>query len=254
MEIWIMGKETKIAWADSTVNAWIGCAKVGPECLNCYAEAQEKRFGRAVWGVNTPRYKTITAEGSARKLNREAAEAGKRSRVFMSSESDFFDAHPDCVPWRKEWWDIVKECKNLDWLILSKRTQLIPSMVPPDFYSGEYRHVNLGGSVGVKASLSRLDDLRAVPDWGGLRFVSAEPLLEPLGTINLSKIDWIIVGGESTPSNRFRPMQEDWVQEIKDQAEAQGTVFFFKQDAARQGKHSHEFQGKQHYNLPMFNG
>ena len=249
-----MAVETKISWTDSTINAWIGCHKVSPECLNCYAETQEKRYGRAKWGKDTPRYKTITAEKSARALNREAIRSGTRTKVFMSSLSDFFDAHPDCVPWRAEWWKIVRECKNLDWLILTKRTQLIPSMVPEDFYSGEYSHVHLGGSVGVKASLSRLDDLRAVPDWGGIRWSSMEPLLEALGTVNLSKIEWVIVGGESTPSNRFRPMQEDWVQEIKDQAEAQGTVFFFKQDAARQGKHSHEFQGKQHYNLPMFNG
>jgi len=247
-----MGIESKIEWTDNTVNAWIGCAKVSSECLNCYAETQEKRFGRAKWGTDVPRYKTITAEESARTMNRDAKEAGVRTKVFMSSLSDFFDKHPDCVPWRAEWWKIVKECKNLDWLILTKRTNLIQSMLPDDFFSGEYSHVHLGGSVGVKASLPRLDDLRAIPDWGGIRWSSMEPLLEPLGTVNLSKIEWIIVGGESTVGNKFRPMEDAWVEEIRTQAEAQGTVFFFKQDAARQGCHSDEFKGEKHKRFPLF--
>jgi len=246
-----MGTKTAISWTQSTINAWIGCVKVGTECLNCYAETQERRFKRAVWGRHAPRYKTLTAEKTARDLNREAQATGKRIRVFMSSESDFFEDNPQVAPWRAEWWQIVKECTHLDWLILTKRSKEIKDMVPPDFYDGSYSHVHLGVSVGVKASLFRLDDLRALPDWGGIRWVSAEPLLESLGEINLNRIEWIIVGGESTVGNKFRPMEDAWVQEIKDQCESKGVVFFFKQNAARQGCHSDRFKGRTFLALPM---
>lgn len=249
-----MGNKTTISWTEATINAWIGCVKISKECERCYAETQEKRYKRAVWGKDKPRYKTKTSEKAAYKLNRKALKKGVRIRVFMSSLSDFFEDNPQVAPWRARWWKIVKECRNIDWLILTKRGNKVQSMLPEDFYSGAYKHVHLGVSVGMKSSIFRLDDLRAVPDWGGIRFVSAEPLLESLGAIDLTGFKWVIVGGESTVGNSFRPMLETWVQDIKDQCEAQGATFFFKQDAARQGCHSDEFRGKRYLELPMFQG
>jgi protein gp37 len=249
-----MAVTTKISWTNHTVNAWIGCAKISPECARCYAEADNNRFKRAVWGVGKKRYKTLGAKDNAFAYDRAAAKSGTRMRVFLSSMSDFFEDHPSLPEWRAEWWKIVKECKNLDWLVLTKRTNLIPSMLPDDFYDGEYSHVHLGGSVGVKSSLKRLDELRAVKDWGGIRWTSMEPLLEDLGTVNFEKIKWAIVGGESTVGNDFRPMNIEWVENIERQCGEQGTTFFFKQDAARQGQHSHEFKGEVRMALPMFQG
>lgn len=249
-----MAKKTAISWTESTINAWIGCAKYGEECRNCYAANMEKRFKRAIWGVDARRYKTKGAEKAAYELDKKAKKEGRRIRVFMSSMSDFFENHKDVLGWRERWWQIVKECNNIDWLILTKRSEHIKSMVPIDFYSGSYKHVNLGVSVGIKKSLKRLDDLRALDDWGGLRFTSMEPLLEDLGAVNLAAINWVIVGGESTASNGFRVMEDSWVESIKRQCEEQGAVFFFKQSSGRQGTHSHEFKGKKYLELPMFNG
>jgi protein gp37 len=249
-----MANTTAISWTDATVNAWIGCTKISPECARCYAEADNKRFKRAVWGLNKFRYKTKGARKQAVSLNRRAAQRGQRIRVFLSSMSDFFEDHAQVASWREEFWEIIKKCTNVDWLILTKRSDKILGMLPKDFFDGGYTHVQLGTSVGVKSSLKRLDDLRAIPDWGGIRWTSMEPLLESLGTVNFDQIKWAIVGGESTVGNDFRPMEDTWVDEIKQQCERQGTTFFFKQNAARQGQHCHQFRGKTYMELPMFRG
>lgn len=247
-----MAKTTKISWCDHTINPWIGCFKVSKECQKCYAETQEKRYGRAVWGKTAPRYKTKTSEAKVREFNRAAAKDGVKRTVFCASLSDFFEENQQVLPWREEWWDIIKDCNSLNWLILTKRDKCIQSMVPVDFYSGAYKHVNLGVSVGIQESLSRLDSLRQVPDWGGLRWTSMEPLLESLGSPDLSKIDWAIVGGESTPDNKFTVMQDDWVEEIKAACEKHGTTFHFKQNSARAGRHVQTFRGQTYLNWPKF--
>lgn len=88
-----MGADTKIAWCDDTVNLWVGCNKVGPGCLNCYAEARAKRFYPTLelWGPGTPRLWCHGWRGSLRKLHRRALREGRRRVVFINSQSDFFE-------------------------------------------------------------------------------------------------------------------------------------------------------------------
>lgn len=147
------------------------------------------------------------------------------TRVFTCSWSDFF--HPDADPWRLEAWEIVRDCPNLIFQILTKRPELVPARLPRDWGDG-YPNVWLGVSVENPAFLHRMDLLRQIP--AAIRFVSAEPLLAPLGDLNLTNFHWVIVGGESGPG--FRPMDHAWAREIRDQCQREHVAFFFKQSAA----------------------
>lgn len=247
-----MAKETEISWTDHTINPWIGCNRVSEECRNCYAATMEGRYGRAVWGKATPRYLTKGAEKQAYALNRSAERNGVRKKTFCASMSDFFEDHAEVAETRKKWWKIIKDCTNLDWLVLTKRSHKIAEFLPEDFFSGQYSHVNLGVSVGVRTSMIRLDHLRAIPDWGGLRWVSMEPLLESLNGVDLTNIAWAVVGGETTVGNDFRVMQESWVDEIRDACKTHGATFFFKQTSGRNGTTEKTFKGEQIYHFPKF--
>lgn len=247
-----MARDTEISWTDHTINPWIGCFRISRECQNCYAATIESRYQRAEWGKNATRYHTKTAEKTARRLNRAAQEDGVRRKIFCASMSDFFEDNPQVEQWRKDWWTIIKECDSLDWLVLTKRSDKIAGFLPEDFTSGQYTHVNLGVSVGVASSTHRLDDLRSLPDWGGLRWVSMEPLLESLAGVDLTRIDWAIVGGETTVGNDFTQMQDAWVDEIKDACAKYGSTFFFKQTSGRNGTTIKTFRGVQYYDFPQF--
>ena len=127
-----MGQVTGIEWCHHTYNPWIGCTKVSPACDHCYAEAQEDaRYGRVEWGG--PRRRTSEATRRAPyRWDREAAAAGERRRVFCMSLGDFWDNQvPD--EWRTEALNMIRQCRNLDWLILTKRPQNIIKMLPPDW-------------------------------------------------------------------------------------------------------------------------
>jgi protein gp37 len=159
------------------------------------------------------------------KWNEQAAREGRRFRVFTSSWTDFF--HADADPWRAEAWHIIRETPNLDYQILTKRPGRIAYNLPPDWGEG-YPNVWLGVSIESKDYLWRIDTLRKIS--ARVRFLSLEPLLEDLGTLNLSGVDWVIVGGESGPG--FRPMHLAWAHAILDQCRKAGIPFFFKQRSA----------------------
>jgi protein gp37 len=109
------------------------------------------------------------------KWDRRAGQAGVRERVFTCSMSDFF--HEGADAWRPEAWQIIRSCRNLDWLILTKRPELVAGRLPADWGEG-YPNFWLGVTAGCRKSLWRLDWLREIP--AVLKFVSAEPLLERL--------------------------------------------------------------------------
>ena len=140
------GQVTGIEWCDHTYNPWMGCTKVSPACDHCYAEAQEDaRYGRVEWGG--PRRCTSDATRRAPyRWDREAAAAGERRRVFCISLGDFWDNQvPD--EWRTEALNVIRECRNLDWLILTKRPQNIRKILPTDWGPLGWSHVWLGATV-----------------------------------------------------------------------------------------------------------
>lgn len=221
-----MGADSKIDWTDHTFNPWIGCSKVSPGCEHCYAESESKRRGWAVWGKGKPRKRTTKANW--RKpiaWNKEAFEKGRRVRVFCASLSDVFDAEVDPC-WRNDLWELIRQTPCLDWLVLTKRPQNIPKMLPADWGQG-WPNVCLMTSIEDHARLGRIQQLLNVPSrhWA----LSIEPLLEPiyLKPEWLRQLHWIIVGGES--GRGARPMHPVWARTLLEQCEESGVAFFFKQ-------------------------
>lgn len=218
-------ENSKINWTDHTWNPWIGCRHVSAECDHCYADFFVKnRMGRDFSTVQ--RTKTWK---EPLKWNRKAPlladELGRRVRVFCASLTDFF--FQDADQWRSEAWEVIRQSTKMDWLILTKRPQLIPRRLPADWGKG-WPHVWLGTTCGVRSSYSRLDALREIP--AAVRFISAEPLLESLADINLDDYHWLIAGGES--GSGFRPMDEKWAIELRDICARDGVGFQFKQHSA----------------------
>ena len=234
-----MGDSTGIAWADSTMNFWIGCRKVSAGCTHCYAEKMVRdRMGKVFAEVRR------TRPDYWRKpylWDQKAALDGRRRTVFTCSLSDFFIEEAD--PWREEAWRVIGETPYLTWQILTKRPERIKDHLPPDWGPGGYPNVWLGTSVedqrAVRTRVPYLMDLD-VP----VAFLSCEPLLEAidlsgaLSSCACRGISWVICGGESGPG--ARPMKPEWATALRDQVKGAGAAFFFKQWGGVRDKRDHE--------------
>lgn len=239
-----MGESSKIEWTDHTFNAWEGCQKVGPGCDHCYAEARNLRFAAgANWGPHAPRRRTSPANWrEPLKWDRAAAKAGTRARVFCSSLADVFDNHPSILgDWRSDLWRLIQATPNLDWLLLTKRPGNIERYLPA--FMRPFPNLWLGCTVVNQAEADRdIPKLLAVP--AKVRFLSMEPLLGPVdlgppvraalfagkiapGGDTTKPLSWVIVGGES--GKDARPMHPDWARALRDQCQAAGVAFHFKQ-------------------------
>jgi len=237
-------ENSKINWTDHTWNPWLGCRHVSAECDHCYADTMvTNRMGRDFSVVQ--RTKTWKEPSKwNRKAPALAAELGRKVRVFCASLTDFFIQDAD--PWRDEAWDVIRQCKEMDWLILTKRPQLIPRCLPSDWGKG-WPHVWLGTTCGARESYPRLDALRGIT--ATVRFISAEPLLESLADINLNGFHWLIAGGES--GSGFRPMREEWALELRDICGQQKVGFHFKQHSAFRSGQGAELGGKRYHEPPF---
>lgn len=215
-----MAEQTIIAWTDRTWNPWRGCTRVSPGCAHCYMFSAQERYGRDPSIVT----RTKTWNDPIR-WERDASIARRTERVFTCSWSDWF--HADADTWRDEAWALIRRCPHLTFQILTKRDDRMADHLPSDWGAG-YPNVWLGVSIENDRFVSRADTLRRIP--AVVRFISAEPLLGPLPSLDLSGIQWLIVGGESGVG--YRPMDHAWVRALHVMATASGTAFFFKQSAA----------------------
>lgn len=247
-------KDTKIEWCDHTVNFWWGCTfallhdgAISEECRNCYALLLSKLFsrGKATWGPNGNRW--IRHEAARRelyKIDKAAYLRGVRESVFINSMSDTFEDREDLNEARAFLWDACQFVTNVDILLLTKRPQNVRRMVPQAWLVDWPAHVWIGTTCGTQQSADeRIPELLKIP--ARVRFLSCEPLLGPVnlceaGAIwsdfNNNPIDgrglnqhihWVICGGESGP--KARPMHPDWARSLRDQCQAAGVAFFFKQ-------------------------
>ena len=226
-----MGEQTGIEWADHTFNPWIGCTKVSAACDNCYAERWGARFG-VQWGNHDRRRTSVATWRQPLTWNHAAKAAGVRRRVFCASLADVFDNQvPD--QWRWDLFDLIGQCPDLDWMLLTKRPQNIEKMLPGPLLPF-YQNVWIGTTVENQGEADRRIPhlLRTV---AARRFLSCEPLLSPLDLwlyldplrLFARHIDLVIVGGESGPG--ARPMHPDWARSLRDQCSAADVPFFFKQ-------------------------
>lgn len=211
-----MAGRTSIEWTEATWNPVTGCTKVSPGCAHCYAETFAERFR----GVSGHPYE----HGFDLQLRRERLEQPLEwthpRMIFVNSMSDLFheDISNDYV---REAFEVMRKANWHTFQILTKRsermTQLGRGLSWPD-------NVWMGVSVENQRWTCRVDDLRKVR--AKVRFLSCEPLLGPL-SLDLTSIDWVIVGGESGPG--ARPMKPEWVRDIREQCQDAGVAFFFKQ-------------------------
>ncbi len=216
-----MAENSKIGWTDHTHNFWWGCHKVSEECRHCYIAGIMRRGGYDPFGgpMRTKNWSNPT------RWQRQADQEGHRCRVFTCSMSDFF--HPQADAWRDDAWEVIRSCDRLDWLILTKRPELIERRLPRDWNDG-YSNVWLGVTAGCRKSLKRVDTLVGIP--AVVRFISAEPLLERLDLRRyLSKVNWVISGCERAKKGERRLMDLDWIRDIDEQCRRAGVPHFFKQ-------------------------
>lgn len=216
-----MADSSAIEWTDATWNPVTGCTKISRGCDNCYAERFSERFRGVPGHPFEPGFDlTLRPERLTQPLK------WKRPRmIFVNSMSDLFQKE---VP-RAFIDQVFDTMERADWhvfQVLTKRSSLMARYLKAHYGGGRVpAHIWCGVSVEDAQAKGRIAHLRAAP--ASIRFLSLEPLLGSLGLLDLTSIDWVIVGGESGPG--ARPMHIDWVREIRDQCRTQGAAFFFKQ-------------------------
>ena len=221
--------KTSIEWAGSVWNSILGCSKCSPRCANCYAirevarERCEAHKGLAI--LKPVRNWTGLIRFVPERLS-EPLRRTKPTTWFVNSLSDFFhEAIP--IEWQIAGLEVMRMADWHIFQILAKREDELHRLLNDDLK--EYADLpNIMWGVSVedrKFGLPRIDALRQSP--AKIRWLSIEPLLEDLGEINLDGIHWVVVGGESGWD--ARPMKEEWVWPIKEQCDAAGVPFFFKQ-------------------------
>jgi protein gp37 len=231
-----VGKVTGIEWADHTFNPWIGCAKVSPECQNCYAETLADRHWPGNWGPNAPRrQKAESGWGEPLAWNRAAEREGKKRRVFCLSLGDVFEDRPDLVSPRARLWDLIWETPHLIWMLLTKRPEnarVLWTLAHRSDRGGVWQpNLWVGVTAGTQESTRRIPELLSIPV--KTRFVSVEPLLEAIDIEDWlvdaggPSISWVIAGGESGAN--ARPAAPVWFRSLRDQCVRAGVPFFFKQ-------------------------
>ena len=227
-----MSSTSKIHWTDATWNPCAGCSKISPGCRGCYAIRHAKRMAgnpnkamqAAYQGLVVGTPGNLDWNGVVRTLPDRLDEPlhwRKPRRVFVNSLSDLFhkDVPDDFIA------QVFATMEKAHWhtfQLLTKRSSrlraLSASLPWPD-------NVWMGVSVEDDQYAFRIDDLRATG--AKVKFLSLEPLLGPLPNLDLTGIDWVIVGGESGP--KARQMKAEWALDIRDQCVAAGVAFFFKQ-------------------------
>ncbi len=216
-----MADKSAIEWTDATWNPVTGCTKISAGCDNCYAE----RFAERFRGVAGHPYE----QGFDLTLRPERIDqplAWRRPRmIFVNSMSDLFHKH---VPFDfvDGVFDTMERARWHTFQVLTKRSSLMRKYVNARYKEQPVpSHIWLGVSVEDGTKLSRVQHLRDTH--ASIRFLSVEPLIGPVGEIDLSGIHWVIVGGESGPN--ARPIRSEWARQIRDQCIKDGVPFFFKQ-------------------------
>jgi protein gp37 len=232
---------SSIEWTEMTWNPVTGCVKISQGCKHCYAERMAKRL-HAMGSLRYP-------EGFKPTLHEDLVERPihwkKPRTVFVNSMSDLFqEAVP--VDFIQRVFKTMAASPQHTFQILTKRSARLAKLSSRLPWPA---NVWIGVSVEDERVLRRIDDLRRVP--AAVRFLSCEPLIGPLSSLDLTGIHWVIVGGESGP--KARPMLEKWAQDIRLRCEEQDVAFFFKQwGGVRKDKFGREMNGRTYDAMPSF--
>jgi protein gp37 len=228
-----VGDHSAIEWTESTWNPTSGCDKLSPGCDHCYALTLAKRLK----AMGVARYQrdgdpSTSGPGFGISIHPEVLDVPRHWRkprtIFVNSMSDLF--HPD-VPdeFIGDVFTVMSETPQHTYQVLTKRSKRLVHLAsrlpwPPNVW--------MGVTVESSRYRFRINHLQTVPS--AIRFLSLEPLLGPLNDLDLAGIDWAIVGGES--GSGHRPVDEDWITDIREQCLEAGVAFFFKQWGGRTPK------------------
>lgn len=223
---------TSISWADYSWNPPTGCSKIGPECVNCYAESFSLRQGRTdlPW-THENAGENVTMHWS--RLDEPFCYSFPEGpgRVFVGSMTDMF--HREIYPmFNRIVLDVCRKHPEHLWIFLTKRPE-VASERDLDWPENTILGTSVGSGPGgeypdTTHRIKRLREVEGVRKW-----VSFEPLIERVGPVDLTGIDWIVVGGESAPADDRREMDHDWARELLEQARIYDVPFFYKQDSGR---------------------
>jgi protein gp37 len=225
--------KSAIEWTEATWNPTTGCDRVSPGCDHCYALTLSKRLK----AMGSPKYQLdgdprTSGPGFRLTLHPTSLDVPHRwsspRLIFVNSMSDLF--HDDVpIEFIARVFDVMRETPQHTYQVLTKRAQRLSRV------AGELAwpsNLWMGVSVESRRYTFRLNHLRNVP--AAVRFLSAEPLLGPIGEVDLHDIQWVIAGGESGAN--ARPVEYEWVAELRDTCTSAGVAFFFKQWGGRTSK------------------
>ena len=234
-----MGNRSTIEWTESTWNPVTGCTKISPGCKYCYAERMAKRLK----AMGQPNY----VNGFDLTLHPHALELPLRWKkpqvIFVNSMSDLFQKD-EPIDFILRVFDVMNRADWHTYQVLTKRSGRLREVSSQMPWSP---HIWMGVSVETEEYQMRIDDLRETG--AVVKFLSLEPLLGPLPSLDLEGMDWAIVGGESGPG--ARPMDPQWVRDIRDQCREAGVPFFFKQwGGVQKKKNGRELDGRTWDEMP----
>ncbi len=209
--------QSNIEWTELTWNPVTGCTKISPGCKFCYAETMSRRL--KAMGVD--KYK----DGFELRLHPEALAIPftwkKHKVVFVNSMSDLF--HLDVpLDFIKAVFAVMNQTPQHTYQVLTKRSERLLELAPQLNWT---TNIWMGVSVENEEYTYRINDLSATP--AKIKFLSVEPLIGPVSTLDLAQIHWVIVGGES--GHKARPVKKEWVDHIRQVCELNEVAFFFKQ-------------------------
>jgi protein gp37 len=212
-----MANNSPIEWTNATWNPLTGCTKISPGCKHCYAERMSNRL-QAMGQKNYRNAFDLTLQPQ---MLEYPLHWRKPRRIFVNSMSDLFHADVP-LEYIERVFDVMGRAHWHEYQVLTKRSERLLECSPvlpwqPQIWAGV--------SVENEDYLERVDHLRQTG--AHLKFLSVEPLLGPLHKLDLTGIDWVIVGGESGPG--ARPLDPEWVREVRDRCVESRTRFFFKQ-------------------------
>ena len=232
--------QSSIEWTEMTWNPTTGCNKVSAGCKYCYAEVMTRRLE----AMGIEKYK----DGFNVRTHEDALNvpySWKNSKVvFVNSMSDLF--HPEVpLAFIQKVFNVMNNTPQHTYQVLTKRSERLKQV---HHLLNWTSNIWMGVSVEDERVKFRIDDLRDIN--AKIKFLSCEPLIGPLGDMNLKNIDWAIVGGES--GRKARPMNELWVWDIKEQCRDQEVAFFFKQWGGKNKKKAgRELAGMTYDEMPV---
>lgn len=234
--------KSKIEWTEITWNPSTGCNKVSEGCKNCYAEI----FAKRLKAMGSEKYRN----GFKLTLHKDVLNEPKRYKkskiIFVNSMSDLF--HKDIpLSFLKEVFKVMNETPQHIYQVLTKRADRLFELRNEFIWT---ENIWMGVSVENNKTVDRINYLQELP--AKIKFLSLEPLLSSLPNLPLKNIDWVIVGGES--GRKSRPVEEEWIIDIKNQCEKSNVEFFFKQWGGMNKKaNGRELQGKVYNGMPKMN-